>query len=447
LFSPMQPKFRNRHGQALAMVTISLFFMFVVMGLSIDLGWSYFLKIRVRTAAVAAAMSAANYARNNYDSCATVSCGVTYNCAGVTPPTTSLEAGCLYATQDGPPSMAASLIENNTTPLPGNNPSMWVKATVSTASPNFFLYLGGYKKAVIAAQAYAGITTIPSAGCIYVLDSSAADAYSQTGSETVSTACGLFVNSTSASALYMYGSPTLTATGGAQIKVNGGTSISAASKATPTPITHAGPVTDPLANRAYPTVDATCDKTNWDSGKTGTFSFTDKFSTTSHHYTFCGGFDLHGTSTASFAPGVYIINGGSTTVANSAQLSGTGVEFFLTGKSGIALGPLTISGNPVVNLTAPVPGAANTDSQQGIVFRQDARYTYSATNTIANSSSGNIQGTMYFKTTALAYTGNPTATYSAIIADTLSITGSATIKQDATGQYTGLAQPIVSLIQ
>ena len=325
---------------------------------------------------------------------------------------------------------------------------MWVKATVSTTSPNFFLFLVGFKTAVIAAQAYAGISSTVSPGCIYILDPTASDAYSQTGNETVSTACGIFVNSNSLSAFYMYGSPTVTATGGAQIKVNGGTSISTASTATPTPITNAGPVTDPLANRPYPTVDATCDQTNWDSGKSDTFSFTDQFSTKGHHYTFCGGFDLHGTSTASFAPGVYIINGGAMTVANSAQLSGTGVGFLLTGKSGAAGGPLTFSGNPTVTLTAPVSGAANTDSQQGIVFRQDARYTYSTTaNNIANSSSGDIQGTMYFKTTALTYTGNPVATYSAIIADTLSITGSATIKQDSTGQYTGLTQPTVSLIQ
>jgi hypothetical protein len=432
------------------MVTMSLILMFMVIGLSVDIGWSYFLKTRVRAAAVAAVMSAANYAKNHSDSCSNISCGVTYNCAGVTPPTTSLQAGCLYATQDGPSSMTASMIENNTAPseIPGNKPSMWVKATVSTTSPNFFLYLGGYKTAVIAAQAYAGVSTIVNPGCIFVLDPSASQAYSQTGNEIVSTGCGIFVNSTSLSAFYLYGSPTVTATGGAQIKVNGGTSISVASTATPTPITNAGPVTDPLAGRAYPTVDSTCDQTNWNSGNSSTYSFTDSFSTTGHHYTFCGGFNLHGVSTASLGAGVYIINGGGMTVANSAQLSGTGVEFFLTGKSGTAGGPLTISGNPVVTLTAPVSGAANTDSQQGIVFRQDDRYTYSTTaNNIANSSSGNIQGTMYFKTTALTYTGNPVATYSAIIADTLSITGSATIRQDSTGQFTGLTQPTVSLIQ
>ncbi len=432
------------------MVTVSLVLMFAVMGLAVDLGYSYFLKARLRTAAVAGALGAANYSKNHYDTCSTITCGVTYTCAGATPATTSLQAGCLYATQDGPSSMSVSLIENNTTPpgITGNNPAMWVSATASTTVPNLFLYMSGYRTAAIAAQAYAGISTVPNPGCIFVLDPTASQAYSQTGNEIVSTSCGIFVNSTSLSAFYMYGSPTATATGGAQIKVNGNTSISAASTATPTPITNAGPVTDPLASRAYPTVDSTCDQTNWDSGKTGSYSFTDKFSTTGHHYTFCGGFNLHGTSTASFAAGVYIVNGGSMTVANSAQLSGGGVGFLLTGQSGTTGGPLAFSGNPVVTLTAPVAGAANTDNQQGIVFRQDARYTYSTTaNNIANSSGGNIQGTLYFKTTALTYTGNPVATYSAIIADTLSITGSATIKQDTTGQYTGLTQPTVSLIQ
>jgi hypothetical protein len=441
---------KNRVGQTLILSTCCIGVTLATVGLSVDLGWSYYLKMRLRTAAEAAALSAATWSKNNQDSCTTIACGVTYTCAGVTPPTTALQAGCLYATQDGPSSMTLSLIENNTPPAgaPGNNPAMWVSATASTTSPNLFLFMSGFQRAAIASRAYAGITTIPNAGCIFVLDSSASQAYSQTGNEIVSTGCGIFVNSSSLSAFYMYGSPTVTATGGAQIQVNGGTSISAASTATPTPITNAGPVTDPLASRAYPTVDATCDQTSWDSGNSNSFSFTDRFSTTGHHYTFCGGFNLHGVSTASFGAGVYIINGGAMTVANQAQLSGTGVGFLLTGKSGTAGGPLTLSGNPVVNLTAPVSGAANTDSQQGITFRQDARYTYSATaNNVANSTSGNIQGTMYFKTTALTYTGNPTATYSAIIADTLSITGSATVKPDPTGRYTGLTQPTVSLIQ
>lgn len=65
----MPAKFSNRDGQAMAMVTTSLIFMFIVMGLSVDLGWSYYLKTRVRAAAVAGAMAAGNYAKNNNDSC------------------------------------------------------------------------------------------------------------------------------------------------------------------------------------------------------------------------------------------------------------------------------------------------------------------------------------------------------------------------------------------
>jgi len=71
--------------------TLSLTFLFAVMGMAVDPGWDYYLRTRVRTAADAAASAAAVYAKaNGY------SCGTTYTCAGTTPATTALEAGCLF---------------------------------------------------------------------------------------------------------------------------------------------------------------------------------------------------------------------------------------------------------------------------------------------------------------------------------------------------------------
>src|SRR5690348_6209001 len=144
----------RRSGQALVMVTMSLIFLFAVMGLAVDLGWCYYLKARVQTAADAAATAAAVYAYNNADSC-TSGCGTTYTCAGVSPPTNALQAGCLYATSDGPSNISASMIENSSTNSPsgvsGNSPYIWVKATVSTSSPVLFLYGSGFESASIAA--------------------------------------------------------------------------------------------------------------------------------------------------------------------------------------------------------------------------------------------------------------------------------------------------------
>src|SRR5579883_4730 len=86
----------GRRGQTLLMFTVTLAVTCTVVGLSVDLGWAYYVKMRLRTAAEAAALSAATYSKNHNDSCSTIACGVAYTCAGVTPPTTALQAGCLY---------------------------------------------------------------------------------------------------------------------------------------------------------------------------------------------------------------------------------------------------------------------------------------------------------------------------------------------------------------
>src|SRR5215469_2052489 len=104
----------SRSGQTALLATLSIPLVFGAVGLTVDLGWCYFLKERVQTAADAAANAAAVYALNNNDTCATASCGTALNCAGISaPPSSSLTAGCLYATADGPPVVNASMIEND----------------------------------------------------------------------------------------------------------------------------------------------------------------------------------------------------------------------------------------------------------------------------------------------------------------------------------------------
>jgi hypothetical protein len=105
------------------------------------------------------------------------------------------------------------------------------------------------------------------------------------------------------------------------------------------------------------------------------------------------------------------------------------------------IGAVSITGNPVVTLSAPTSG-----TYEGIVFFQDR--TYSTAATIANSSTGNITGSYYFPDANFSFTGNvDTPTYAAFIAKTITIAGSSTLKNDSTGSYTGLAQTPGTLIQ
>ena len=127
------------------------------------MGWNYFLKTRVQTRRTQPRAPLLYMRAANGDTCSTVTCGVTYTCVGTTPPTTSLMAGCLYATVDGPPILTATVIENNAAHPPaglsGVVPTMWVQATVTASNSNHFLYLSGFHTASILASSIAGVST------------------------------------------------------------------------------------------------------------------------------------------------------------------------------------------------------------------------------------------------------------------------------------------------
>jgi hypothetical protein len=102
-----------------------------------------------------------------------------------------------------------------------------------------------------------------------------------------------------------------------------------------------------------------------------------------------------------------------------------------------------MTGNTTVNLSAPHSGA-----YEGMLFLQDRTLTYSGTNSFANSSSSVLQGTLYFPTTSVSYSGaSTTGTYTAMIGKKVSFTGSASFKNDPSGYYTGLGTTIRGVIQ
>ena len=421
-----------RRGQALILASLSLTFLFATMGLAIDLGWAYYLKVQLQAAADSAASAAAVYAKNNGDTCSTVSCGAGYACAGTYPPTNSLQAGCLYATSNGTSAFTATLIENNTVPpgVTGNTPAMWIKATVTAAAPNLFLFGAGYHTATIAAQAIAGVTTVPAPACVYVLSATASPALQVTGTSSLtSSGCGVYVKSTGTPALSVTGSSHITAT---SIIVNGATSVTGTSGISPAAIT--GTVTDPFASLVAP-VFSGCDQTSYTLANANTATISPGV--------YCGGITATGASVLTLNSGIYILNGGGLTVSNSSRLNATNVMFYLTATSGHTAGPVSITGSAIVNLTAP-----NSGTYQGVAFYQDRNVSYAAANSIANSGSGNITGTYYFPTTAFNFTGaSAAATKAAFVVNTLTITGSSSLSNDSTGTYTGLAKTQATLIQ
>ena len=95
---------RTRRGQVLIMVTLALFAMVGMVGLAVDLGWSYYTRRAAQTAADAAALAAAQAAFDAAGPAAPYGskCGVTVACSP-TPvncrASLNFTAGCLYAEQ------------------------------------------------------------------------------------------------------------------------------------------------------------------------------------------------------------------------------------------------------------------------------------------------------------------------------------------------------------
>ncbi len=107
----LSSKKRKRGGQILVMVTLALFAMFGMLGLVVDLGWSYFLRKSAQSAADSAALAAVKRAyelTGGSSSPSAFTCGLgglvactdagPIDCPGASG---NLSAACLYAQQNG----------------------------------------------------------------------------------------------------------------------------------------------------------------------------------------------------------------------------------------------------------------------------------------------------------------------------------------------------------
>ena len=435
---------KGRSGQAGLFAVLSLTLLFGALGLAVDVGWAYYTRQSAQAAADAAALAAAAYASaSGQPACGTggVVCNSTATACNnppTTPATTDLQAGCLYARSNGfvnnGTTQFVSLSANTTAPpgISGNTPSYWVQANVTAKPSTLFGSFGGIKQFTINASATAAVAYYSAGACIYVLNPSASGAFSASGSASVRATCGIFVNSSSSTAFTESGSARVVAT---QILINGGYSLSGSATVSPTPTTSAGSQADPLAGLVMPTFANSCDHTGYSLSGSG--------SALLYPGTYCNGITISGSATATFGSGLYIVNGGGINISGSGSISGTDLTFFNTGQYGYTIGSVNLSGSSTVNFTAPSSG-----TYQGMLFLQDRNLSYSSGNNINGSSSSVLTGTLYFPTTTVTYSGSSTTgSYTAMIAKNIIIAGSADLKNDPTGTYTGLATTVRGLIQ
>src|ERR1019366_1985024 len=152
------------------------------------------------------------------------------------------------------------------------------------------------------------------------------------------------------------------------------------------PLLSQSTVPDPLAGTSMPSYSG-CDHTNF-SATSGTTNLT--------HGVYCGGIAISSVATVNLGAGDYIIVGGGLTVGNSAVLNGTtGVTILITGSATYPSAPFACTGAARVTLTAPTSGP-----HRALLFYRDrsANGTSAAANSIGNSCSATLTGTLYFPT-------------------------------------------------
>jgi hypothetical protein len=406
---------KSQAGQALIIMALALPMIFGMAGLAVDVGYLLVMQRLAQSAADSGAVAGAmalNYGNVTQGAqAATALAGFSNGAGGVA-------------------------INVNNPPLNGPHAAnaQYVEVIVTQNNPTFLLKMIGIRSTNVAARAVAYLGTGTAPGCLYLLSPSGTG-INITGSGTISAAngCGITVDSNSSSAINLTGSGSITAS---SIGIVGGDSITGSASITPNPATGIVPVNDPLAYLTPPAV-GTCANAALNITGSGTSTVTPGTNcynvsvTGSNTVTFNPGeysaISITGSATVTFTPGVYVIAKGGLSLTGSGSVTGSGVTFYL----GPNAGSLTSTGSSNFNLVAPTSG-----TYQGILFYQDKGDTSNASFT--GSTTDVFQGTLYFPTAGIQWTGSGNAAaYTIIVAQSLTLTGSTTLNLHS--NYNGLS--------
>lgn len=221
--------------------------------------------------------------------------------------------------------------------------------------------------------------------CILSLDETEDQALKTSGNVEISMPnCGIAVNSDSDQALYMNGNVNVEV---ADARIHGGYDTVGSVEFTYDSLrTGANRVEDPYADLDVPPY-SECSSA---AKRRGTRVNSD---TTLQPGVYCGGITVTGNNNVTFAPGVYILDGGSFNVTGGGSLSGDGVSFVMTNSPGSgSYGNVDISGGRTVNFSAPEEG----EDMEGVVFYQDRNAPETGTNRITGNAEVLIDGAAYF---------------------------------------------------
>jgi Flp pilus assembly protein TadG len=391
---------REDKGQALVLTAVALVVLMLMAGLGVDVGYLRYEKQQMQKAADAGAIAGAS--------------ALLYGGAVTAAARTDVAANGFT---NGVNAIAVA-VNNPPASGPHTGDSNYVEVIVSQPRPAFFMKVGGVASVPVRSRAVASAVANAS-GCIYCLDPSDPGTFVVKGTASITSACGIRINSNSPSAFQKTGSGDITVAQGS-FGVVGGSSIVGSGTISPAP-TAIPPFSDPLSDLPAPTPEA-CTPQSGNISGSGTTNLTEG--------TFCGGIKISGSGPVNFGPGTYILLGGGFTVTGSSVLTGTGVTFYNTGNATYRYAPVSIAGSAGTILSAPTSGPL-----AGILFFQDPSVGTCCGPTTVNSfdgSSGAIyQGALYFPTSPLSYTGSTSlSAYSILVGWQITMVGTTSINND-----------------
>ena len=425
-------KFRNEDGQVLVITALCMVAFLGFLALATDIGALYNSKRQLQTAADAAATAAAVRYLALYN---------TNNGAQTAAQNSAITAGQAAATANVPGSTPTVNVNTNAASPPSHQhcvaTTCYFEAIVSAPNPTvfyrafYYFWQGSISNAFnVTARAVAG-TPGASTGCIYLTDQSGS-VYSAHGNYNVNaTTCGLFVNSTSSSAMTGKGNKgsinvayvdAVGSTSGYTVNFPSGTSLNGGTIAE----------TIPFSNITAPTQPASC---------TGTSGGTQTLSGTVLPGCYLGTVNF---GTATLSAGFYFF-GGDVNFKNGA-VTGTGVTL------DINAGTLTVEpGNAQVTLTPPTAGDGSSliggvnPGIDGVTIYQPSTNANSPSFQ-AGSAGVNISGFVYAPSAQISVQDNGgSSTFGGLIVDSIA-SGPSTI---TVGGFSSSTSPlkVVTLVE
>lgn len=299
----------------------------------------------------------------------------------------------------------------NNPPVSGahNGDNLYVEVNVSYQAPTTFMRIFGSRYSTINARAVGGLERAGDP-CIIVLDETKPDAFKTNGTISLSSDCGVMVNSNApAYAARNTGGGCITVT---WFGVAGGWSGNCI---TPTPKSGVTRVLDPLANLAEPAKPATAGtgtKTTNAQGAKLTI-FTPGYYNTKLQIT-------NGDENAFFQPGLYYLKQGMQITGGNVY--GSGVFFYNADTTGQKAFDISTQSTNTIILEAPTGG-----DYKGMLFwyNRNAAYVNNGSKIARGSANSYYSGAYYFPSTHLDWAGSPgnLIHWTMIIANTLNVSG------------------------